>query len=182
MTTLDAHIDILRWTTTTLNPLSLAVMQAVNWSEDSINNLVRLNAINPEKHKLLSYLRSHIHEHDERIIYLIIQENLLDKIKDPWYVEFLIEGSRESLWDCAQYDLIALLHNRFDIVKQVWEIKKITWEGSHSAWVWAEKMKRLKQYALWQGITKYQWKNILIPFFNAIHEEAIRIEKEIIES
>lgn len=136
----------------------------------------------------LTNLRDSIHTQDEMIITFLLKNKwYIRKLRKQWWRDFhkFISDARKdddtSNSDSFYSQLVHKLKWRFWEVRDVWRIKKARDINAHQPWVWDDKIQRLKIYYLEQWWDLSQW-FIVEEFFDAIHEEAIRIEKEIMGS
>ncbi len=184
----DLHQDIQENNIRSFKTIAESISKIVSWSTKNTMDKNLGNNIS------LAWLRASIHSCDEKIIHLVSQNNwYIRKLRKNWwknYRKFILasrEAHNESELATFSWNITKLLTQRFEDVKKVWVIKKEWRINAHQPGVWDDKMARLEKYFIDQFWNenefwiKEKW-SILRDFFDAIHEEAIRIEKEIMKS
>jgi len=74
--------------------------------------------------------------------------------------------------DTIDEEVIYLLSRRFELVKQIWNIKKDLWEEALQPKRWEEVLDNL--YA--EADDKWVSREVVEKIWNSIHEEALRLE------
>ena len=87
-------------------------------------------------------------------------------------LDTLLENFREQI-DTIDNEIIYLLSRRFDLVEQIWNIKKEMWEEAFQPKRWNDLLKKLLEKAKERWVNQNLVKNI----WEQIHKEALNIEK-----
>jgi len=75
--------------------------------------------------------------------------------------------------DTIDHEMIYLLSRRFELVRQIWNIKKELWENPLQPKRWQEVLDKL----FLEADDRWIDRDFIEKIWNTIHEEALKIEK-----